>query len=66
MTLEEKIRKLSPRKKEIVEKLVDALLESEKESKPKFDWIGALEGIGKDGVYWQHKIMEWRRGKYAD
>ncbi|MCD6463824.1 MAG: hypothetical protein J7L52_09085 [Thermotogae bacterium] len=52
MTLEEKIRKLSPREKEIVEKIVDVLLESNEKDKPKFEWIGVLRGIGKEGVYW--------------
>ena len=66
MTLEEKIRRLPPKKKEIVEKIVDALLEADEKKKPKFEWIGALKGIGRDGVYWQHKITEWRGEKHAD
>ena len=60
MTLEEKIRRLPPEKREVVEQLVDILLEDVKSGKKlSLSWAGKAEKLGRDGVYWQHKVLEW-------
>ncbi|MCD6463821.1 MAG: hypothetical protein J7L52_09070 [Thermotogae bacterium] len=60
MILEEKIRKLPPEKREVIERLVDILLEGIKPGrKLSLNWAGKAEKLGRDGVYWQHKVLEW-------
>ena len=52
MTLKEKIRKLSPEKREVIERLVDILLEDIKSGKKlSLSRAGKVEKLGRDGVY---------------
>ncbi len=66
MTLEEKIRKLPAKKRKIIEELVDIMLkdiETSEKLSPK--WAGKAEKLGHDGVYWQHKALEWREDEVS-
>ncbi|MEK7263926.1 MAG: DUF2281 domain-containing protein [Bacteroidota bacterium] len=63
-TLEYKIKQLSPRHKEEVERVIEQLLNEEKpttKKKFKFDWEGALHDMKNQytSVELQHKALEW-------
>jgi hypothetical protein len=67
MDLIEKIKRLPPDKRKILERIVDSMIREKNSSeKPKFDWLGKAERLGRDGLYWQRKIMEWREKDVLD